>query len=638
MVKSYCVVAVSAVALLAACTAQESEAPDRAAGDTPPADTATGYTVNPGARTALFGDLHIHTKNSFDAYIFGVRATADDAYRFAKGETIRADAGMDIQLAGGPLDFLAVTDHGEYMGIVPAMNTPGTSVAETETARSIFGEDATNPVQSFLAVGATVVSGEAIPEIYDHEVIDSVWAENIAAAERHNDPGTFTTFAGYEFTAMRAFVAEGAPAGLNLHRNVIFRDRAPDRLFSTLNSPNPEDLWDWMDTQREEGRDVISIPHNSNASNGEMFALSTYDGLPLSADYAMQRMKSEPVVEMTQIKGTSETHPLLSPNDEWAGFEQYTYLIGSPAKSAQAEGSYVRQSIGRGLVLEDGEGYNPYKFGFIGSSDTHIAAGSFDETNHIGKFPSDGAPAGRGSLPPGGAETWPESEAVSEQDVLNDTEFSASGLAGVWAEENTREAIFDAMRRKETFGTSGPRIKVRMFASFDYSPAIVNDPELVTTAYKLGVPQGGELIGDDTPPAILGWALQDPTSAPLQRLQVIKVWNDGGTMQEAVIDIACSGGVEPDAETHRCPDNGASVDIADCSTEPGTGAGELKALWRDPDFDASQRAAYYIRVLENPTCRWSTWDAMRNGTPPHPGLPATLQERAWTSPIWVTPG
>ncbi|MBU1289214.1 MAG: DUF3604 domain-containing protein [Alphaproteobacteria bacterium] len=592
--------------------------------------------ANP-TRNAYFGDVHVHTSNSFDAYIFGVRATPDDAYRFAKGEAIRHPAGYDIKLAGPPLDFLAVTDHGEYLGVVPAMDTPSSPLSQTAIAQSVFGEDASDPGRSFLRVGTTVVTGEAIAEIYDRDLIDSVWAATIDSAERNNQPGKFTAFSGYEFTAMMAVPGKGSQAAANLHRNVIFRGEAPARLFSTLDSTNPEDLWAWMETQRADGRDVLAIPHNSNASNGQMFALQTYKGEPMTAGYATTRMRNEPLVEVSQVKGTSETAPSLSPNDEWADFEQYEFFIGSTIKSTPSAGDFVRPAYKRGLALQETEGFNPFKFGLISSSDTHVAGASLVEEFHWGKTPQDGAsPEARRSVPPNGAETWEGADDPSTRRQITATQFSSSGLAGVWAEANTREAIFDAMQRKETFGTSGPRMKVRFFAGMDYSADMLESAALLDQAYAGGIPMGGQMdkVSSQTGPGFLVWAMRDPLSAPLQRAQVVKVWSDGGETHEAIHDVACSGGALPDATTHRCPDNGASVDISDCSTAPGTGASELKAYWQDPDFKADLEAAYYVRVLENPTCRWSTWDAVRAGTPPNPELPETLQERAWSSPIW----
>lgn len=641
----------AALLLAAACKApQETVAAPDATPATPTASTQMSpRPPEPANRVALFGDLHVHTGQSFDAFISSVRATPEDAYRFAQGEKLRIEAGYDIQLSA-PLDFLAVTDHGEYLGIMQSMATPGSALSQTAFAKTVFGPEAENPAQSFQNVGLTIVSGEEIEEIYDRDVIDSAWKRAIDAAEKYYKPGEFTTFAGYEFTAMTPVTESEIPAAANLHRNVIFRGAAPGRLFSTLDSTNPEDLWAWMDQQRAEGRDVMSIPHNSNASNGEMFASETYEGGALTADYARTRMRNEPVIEITQIKGTSETHPSLSPNDEWADFELYDTFIGSAAKSSPHAGDYARTALARGLGLEDAEGFNPYKFGFIGSSDTHIGAGPYIEEKFWGKFPADGAsPEARHSIPPDGATTWDIAEketaaaggGVMRPDMrrlLAASQYSASGLAGVWADENTREGIFDAIRRKETFGTSGPRIRVRMFAGYDFDSAVLADPDLVAKAYAIGMPQGGNIQGNGKTPQVLAWAMRDPNSYPLQRLQVVKVWTGAdGTAHEAVYDAACSGGEAPDPETHRCSDNGSSVNISDCSTNDGTGVGEMKALWTDPDFDPAHRAAYYVRVLENPSCRWSTWDAARNGTPPNPDMPVLIQERGWTSPVWYNP-
>ncbi|MCR9196631.1 MAG: DUF3604 domain-containing protein, partial [Hyphomonas sp.] len=279
---------------------------------------------------------------------------------------------------------------------------------------------------------------------------------------------------------------------------------------------------------------------------------------------------------------------------------------------------------------------NPYEFGFIGSSDTHIAAGTFDEETHWGKFPTDGtSPQMRSSVPPEGYTDWTDVPDATNRRVLTGAKFSASGLVGVWAEANTRDDLFNGMRNRETFGTTGPRMKVRLFAG-DYEPSILNATDLLDQAYASGVPMGGNLARNETEaPSLLAWAIQDPLSAPLQRLQIVKVWAENGIAREALYDVACSDGSAPDPESHRCADNGASVDVATCATNPGTGTGELKALWQDPNYDPSQVSAYYVRVLENPTCRWSTWDAIRAGTPPNPQLPMTLQERAWSSPIWI---
>ncbi|WP_273241331.1 DUF3604 domain-containing protein [Hyphomonas atlantica corrig.] len=633
--KRYLSLAVSAIAL-AACS---NPAPESSAPETDTAETQTdaqstertaGYNED---RNAYFGDLHIHTRSSFDAYIFNVRRTADDAYRFARGDTITHPSGFDMTIAGGPLDFYTVTDHAEYLGILPAMNTPGTELSELPRAKDMFSTDPGRITAAFQGVGASVRSGEVIAEMHDTDVMDSVWMQNVAAADRHYVPGEFTTFAAYEYTSVAANEEEGSFAGGNLHRNVFFKGDAPDRAFSTLDSTNPEDLWDWMDAKRAEGYESIAIPHNPNVSDGLMFRLQTYNGDPLDAAYAEQRMRNEPLVEVTQVKGTSETHPALSPNDEWADFEIYDRLLASYEVS-KAEGSYVREAYRNGLKLQEEQGFDPFRFGLVAASDSHVIGGAYAENDYWSKVGIvDGTPMERGSVPFFGTKSWDEQP--DNQIVQNAREWfsrwGASGLTGVWAEENTRESIFDAFRRKETFATTGPRMKVRFFAGFDYSDDIVSDSNLTRLAYDGGVPMGSDLVGNGAAPTFLAWAQRDPNMGALQSVQIIKVTSEG----EAVYDVACHDGT-PDPDTHRCTDNGAAVDMKTC-TPTGDGASELKALWQDPEFDPERRATYYVRVLENPSCRWSTWEAMRANVPPRPDVPQTIQERAYTSPIWYIP-
>ncbi len=590
-------------------------------------------------RNAYFGDLHVHTKNSFDAFITGTRTTADDAYRFAKGDTIDNGAGKDITISGPPLDFYGVTDHGEYMGVLAAMRDRNNPISKTDTAKSIFGifgGSREARIEAFTKVGTTIVTGDPIEDIYDRDFIDSAWAENVLAAEKHYNPGRFTTFAAYEYTNMNIIgeIADNLGA-INLHRNVIFRDRAPERLFSTLDSTNPEDLWNWMNDKRDEGFDVLSIPHNSNASNGQMFSMTMSDGSPITKTYAANRIKNEPIVEMTQVKGTSETHPLLSPEDEFANHELYEILVGMATESKKVPGSFVRQALSRGIGIEQNIGKNPYEFGFIGSSDTHVSAPSLSEEQHFGKFPHDTDLANRGSVPPDGKMSW--ENVVSEETELafiSSASYGASGLAGVWAESNTREDIFDAMKRKETFATSGPRIKTRFFAG-NYNDTILSSTNMLEEAYKNGVPMGGTKSSGTNSPDFIAWAIKDPDGYPLQRIQIIKVWSDETDNLEQIYDISCAGDLQPSPDTNRCPENGASVDLSNCQTNDETGSSELKALWSDPNYIPGQKSAYYIRVLENPKCRWSTWDAVRNGTPPNPNMQATIQDRAWSSAIWI---
>jgi hypothetical protein len=386
-----------------------------------------------------------------------------------------------------------------------------------------------------------------------------------------------------------------------------------------------------MDRNRAAGIESLAIPHNSNGSNGNMFMLTDWSGNPLDSAYANQRMRNEPLIEITQVKGTSDTHPALSPNDEWADFEIMPFMVASQLAS-QPEGSYVREAYLNGITLQDEQGFNPYKFGVIGSSDTHNATYAGDEDDYwskVGLRDSDGVK--RGSVPL----AEPRDDGQLYADTYYNT-WSASGLAGVWAEENTREAIFDAFRRKETFGTSGPRIKARFFAGYNLPQ--ISDPELTSKAYTGGVAMGSDLLADDNrAPSFIAWVARDPNSAPLQRVQIIKGWVENGEPQEAVYDVACSDGGIVDPVSNRCPDNGARVNLADCRISSGLGAAELKASWQDPDYDATQNAFYYLRAMENPSCRWSTWDAIRAGVEPRNDLAATIQERVWSSPIWITP-
>lgn len=626
----------TAAMLMASCSGADGDNENQSgAAALAPGETA-GEEANPD-RNVYFGDLHIHTRNSFDAYIFNVRATPEDAYKFGLGETVKHPAGYDLKLEGPALDFMAVTDHAAYLGHLPAMDTEGTELSKLDIAKDMFSTDPDKIINAFQLIGGAVRDGRKMDGVFDPKIVGDVWKQTISAADKYNDPGKFTTFTAYEYTAVRTTRgADGGFAGGNLHRNVVFRGSAPDMPFATVDSTNPEDLWSWMDEQRDEGHDALSIPHNSNVSDGEMFKMETYMGAPLTKAYADKRMRNEPIVEITQVKGTSETHPSLSPNDEWADFGIYEYLLSSEVKSKTATGDYVRQAFGNGLLLQDSINANPFQFGLIGSSDTHVVGGSFDEKNFWSKIGVvDGTPEARGSIPPGGKKSW-DGVTVDPRAANWFSRWGASGYAAVWAEENTREAIFDAMRRKETYATTGTRMKLRFFGGFGFDEKMLDDPNMVRKAYTGGVPMGGDLIGKGDAPGFIIWAMRDAMSAPLQRVQVVKVWTSGGQVSEKVFDVACSDGGTVDGN-FRCPDNGAKVDLTDCSISDDKGAPELKTFWRDPEFQAGQRASYYVRVLENPVCRWSTWDALRAGVEPNPALQKTIQERAWSSPIWYVP-
>ena len=628
-------------------------------------------------RNPYYGDLHVHTKYSFDAYVFGVTASPDDAYRYAKGAAVKHPLGYEMKLRE-PLDFYAVTDHGFYMGMIQAYADTSTDISQNDFAvpfhnlnrlDNLTVESAGERSNIFSSVlGATIIkpypdwhpnllkayfsrNTQGALRSFDYDIHKSAWADVARSANEHNDPGNFTTFIGYEFTTSTDI------EGGNLHRNVIFESsKASIRPWTRIDSINPEDLWTWQDRLREKGVDTISMPHNSNGSNGQMFEMESFKGNALDVEYAEKRMRNEPLVEITQVKGTSETHPLLSPDDEWADFEIMDVRVGSrPPTYSKPSGSYVREAYLNGLTLEFTKQGNPYKFGLIGSSDTHVVASSLDESNYWSKVGLlDGDPENRGSVPLKEenvarleeymrAFNQPISTVTLEQGEYANTGFTqwgASGLAAAWAEENTRESLFAAFRRKETFATTGPRISVRFFGGYNLSSIDLNSESLVSEAYSKGVTMGADLLNnDDQIPEFIVWALRDMNSAPLQRIQIIKGWIDmnSGRPKEKVFDVACSDGLEPDPITNRCPDNGARVNINDCSITSNVGSSELKTVWKDPEFKVDDKAFYYVRVLENPTCRWSTWDAIKSGFKPREGLHETIQERAWSSPIWYIP-
>lgn len=608
----------------------------------------------PEDRQALFGETHVHTQLSFDSYIVGNRNGPNEAYLYAKGETLQHPAGFDMKLKT-PLDFLAVADHAAYLGMLPAMDDPDSAVADHPISTALReSESASERRQTFVQILGYFRPG-AEDDLLDLDIVRSAWQDIVAAAERHNDPGRFTTFSGYEYTASQDLFE-------NLHRNVIFADKAPNQPFSRLDSINPENLWHWMDDLRDQGMDSIAIPHNSNGSDGYMFNSLTHGGDPLTRAYSETRMRNEPVIELTQVKGTSETHPLLSPTDEFANFEIMPHQIASWFPS-RPQGSYAREALLNGMQMDTQGLGNPFRFGFIGSSDTHVGAGSFDEDNYWSKVGLvDGVPWLRGSVKLSLLQrigVWFNNIRISIGRMISPlgdgdpgrpgddpapgylnsraAYWGASGLAGVWAEENTRPSIFAAFRRKEVFATSGPRILVRFFAGYGLNASLLDDARMVRTAYNRGVPMGGDLRGRSSrsQPGFVAWATQDAGSAPLQRLQIVKGWLDSSDEKhEQVYDIACAGGTAPDSQTHRCPDNNAQVDLETCDYSADTGDASLKAYWKDPDFQADQNAFYYVRVLENPTCRWSTWDAIRGDSAPNPSLLPTIQERAWSSPIW----
>jgi len=594
-----------------------------------PGPAASTSADGPPGVELFFGDLHVHTAWSFDAFENGVRAGPAEAYRFARGEAISHAAGYAIRLAGPPLDFLAVTDHAEYLGVATAALRDAHPLHRQPLIQSWLGKDTSRADEAARMIRQTYQSRQPFPALVTDEVLKPAWQESVALANAHDRPGVFTTLIGFEYSAN--------PDRQNLHRNVIFRGaRVPSRPFSSFDSSNPEDLWRWMDRARSEGDDLLAIPHNANGSNGLMFAPTRFDGSPIDADWAEQRLRNEPVAEIFQIKGQSDTTPKLSPTDEWADFEVVPWQTLRPSRPSQPSGSYVREAQKVGLAQRELGRTDPFALGVIGSSDGHNAASPVVESDYFGKL----------GLLDGTAEQRIHRagpDVAGPAIPLNtSTYWSAAGLAGVWAAENSRAALFDALRRRETFATSGPRIRVQLYAAFDESHEDAGrDVSRLESALGavLGVPMGGELTTRDGAgsPRFFVAAQQDPMEAPLERIQVIKLARHDAATSERVFDVACAGGDAPDPVSHRCPTTAPAPDPDDCRITPGSGARELVASWRDPDFSENGHALYFVRVLQVPTCRWSSFDAIRLGRSRPVGVPATIQERAVTSPIWIRP-
>ena len=620
-------------------------------------------------RNLYFGDLHVHTKYSFDAYLLGTTVTPDMSYRFAKGETI-SNGVRDMTLEE-PLDFYAVTDHAILLGMASLWADPTSNVGKHPKAKpyhNLNSPENLNPESAFDRFllfndirgdsgGFPRERGSILDIIraffaqnfifasaaYDHEEHLSAWKKIMEAAEEHNEPGKFTTFNAYEWT-----VRNQEPESASYHRNVIFKSsKAPKRPFSSFDSINPEELWNWMDGLRSNGLDSLAIPHNPNGSNGQVFKKYKFDGSPIDQDYSNQRMRNEPIVEITQIKGTSETHPRLSPQDKWADFEIVNSRKGKRTAYSEPDGSYVRQGLQRGLALEHEERGNPFKIGFIGSTDTHNGAYLFQESDNAGTAAILTSPIIRGSIP------IPEELLTEEVKNLNltieedqgfytggeTTSNSVGGLAAVWAKANTRDSIFEALSNKETYATSGTRIRLRFFAGDNLLNLNLNDDELISKVYETGVPMGGVLILAKTKkPSFIVWAQKDKNGAPLQRIQIVKGFyseKDRET-KEQLIDVICSDGLKPDPLSKFCPSNNSSVSLDTCKFSQDKGASELKTFWVDEEYDPNIETFYYLRVLENPTCRWTTWDALKNNYEPREGIDKIIQERAWSSPIWVS--
>lgn len=595
--------------------------------------THSGKTVDFNEnRNPYFGDLHIHTSWSYDAFILNVRTSPDDAYRFGKGEAIPHVSGEPIQMRR-PLDFMAVTDHAEYMGVMMQMLDENNPLAKLEIAKGVKSSDDEVSLKTFRKIGMSMATKRPYKELLQNDIIQTTWQRIVAAADRHYEPGRFTTFPAYEWTSSPLKLLAKERYSEKLHRNVIFKGGKVSGVpFSAFNSQDPEDLWAWMDKERAKGIDVLAIPHNANMSSGQMYSTKTLSGKPLTSAYAESRSRNEPINEVVQIKGQSMTHPILSPNDEFADFELYSYSssLSVDVPKSQPKHSYVRGALKDGLAFEKSLGTNPFKFGFVGSSDSHNAASAVEEDNYFGKV--------------GNADATPALRINPPEERL--TKFmSAAGLAGVWAKENTREAIFEALQRKETFATSGPRIKLRFFAGWNLEIDSLSGYDWLDKAYVNGAPMGSDLHRRPSPdsyrdnhgPSFIIHAIKDGEGANLDRVQVIKGYLDKeGNQKEKIYEVAWAGDRSIDANG-KLPAIGTTVDVATATYTNSIGAITLQTIWTDPEFDASQSAFYYLRVLEIPTPRWSTYDAVALGVAPLSDVPATIQERAWSSPIWYNP-
>ncbi len=583
---------------------------------------ATAHAEPNPERDVFYGETHLHTSWSFDAFIFGTtKATPEDAYNYAKGKPLMHALGYEMKIKQ-PLDWMGVTDHSEYVGVIQQANDPTTALSKTELGKKLVVKDAADIQRIYLLLAGSMTDNKPFPELVSPELISSVWDKNNAMANAANEPGKFTAFNSYEWTS--------TPDNANMHRNIFFKDsdHLPEAPFSSFDSQAPEDLWAWMDKQREDGIELLAISHNANVSDGLMYPTEVdFKGRPIDKAWAESRMRNERLIEMKQIKGASETHPLLSPTDEFANFEIMSYLLGDPqGKFPKIPGSYARDALKNGLAMKESLGINPYKFGFLSGSDSHNAAAPYRQDNFFG---------GHGAADGGLKERMAgHLFAGADTRLLN-----PAGLSAVWAEENTRASLFDGMQRKETYATSGVRIKLRFFGGWNYDDALWDDKNVVATAYANGVPMGGDLTTEPgkKAPTFAVWALKDPTSGNLDRVQIIKGWTRNGQTFEKIYDVVWDGDRKPDYITGKVPSIGSTVNLEEASYTNDIGAVELKKTWTDPDFDPSVEAFYYARAIEIPTPRWTTIQAKELGIMPPENVPATVEERAWSSPIWYSP-
>lgn len=584
----------------------------------------------------LWGDTHLHTSNSFDARAVGGTLEVDGAYRFARGDEVISATGQAIRLAR-PLDFLVITDHSDLMGSIDELlkgNKIFMANSQLRKAREKLLSGGPNVGMTLLGL-ISAVEGDTNNPLINESVTRSVWDDYIKTADRYNEPGRFTAMIGYEWTPSKG--------GGNDHRNVLYRDGADFAKqllpFTAAQSVNPEDLWAWMQRYEDEtGGQVLALAHNANISNGTMFPVEANHatGKKLTPDYVEKRIRWEPIYEVTQMKGDGEAHPYLSPDDEFADFENWdrgnTTLL-EPKKPEMLQYEYAREALKNGLVLQRKLGTNPYQFGMLGSTDSHTSLATAAEDNYFGNLSNLEPSAKRTSEPlirlvglPNAWQVW---------------ETSASGYAGVWANENTREAIFDAMKRREVYATTGPRMTVRFFGGFSFESADASSNNLVPIGYQKGVPMGGVISSPDKKqaPTFLIAAMKDPFSANLDRIQVVKGWlDDKGRTHEKIYNVVWGDAHRRKlSRKGKLPPVGNTVDIKNASWRDTIGDAQLSTFWSDPDFDPAQPSFYYLRVLEIPTPRWPVYDAKRYGVELPKNAKTIIQERAYSSPIWYNP-
>ncbi len=623
--------------LATAASGQDAVNPEGLSG--PPGRPYSPYAERAFPTNVYFGDTHVHTALSADAGGGGTRLQPRDAYRFARGEQVISNTGQPVKL-NRPFDFYMITDHSDGMGAITDIIGGAPNILSDEQGRRFHeafnagGETALRAAQELVKVFGSGELSAALNYQPGNPAYARVWDEIISAAEEFNDPGVFTTFIAFEWTSL--------VSGNNLHRNVIFRDGpekagqiVPYTTTPPIGSPDPRDLWSWLENyEAETGGQVLAIPHNGNVSNGMMFAVQDdfAQGAPLDAAYAETRQKWERLYEATQIKGDGEAHPLLSPEDEFADFETWDYgnLDASEAKIPEMlPGEYVRSGLKRGLTLEAELGANPFKFGIVGASDTHTGLTTPDNDNFFGKFTA---------YEPSAERSQHISRAYADGvPALYSWQYITAGLTAVWADENSRGAIWDAMERREVYATTGPRMRVRFFGGWDYDESDALRRDLALVGYSKGVPMGSDLLPGAGSPTFLVYALRDPMGANLDRVQIVKGWLDAtGEQRERVYDVAWSNARTPGSDG-TLPPVGSTVDLSIPTWSNTIGAAELGAVWRDPEFDPAERAFYYARVIEIPTPRWTAYDAVKFGLELPADVPLVAQERAYTSPIWYSP-